>query len=361
MIENQSEDEDATDILSNIKSDLGSEEVFVFTPKGEVITLPLGSTTIDFAYAIHTQVGHRMIGAKVDKKIVPITYKVKTGEIIEIITTKEVSHGPSRDWLNVVKTSEAKNKIRQWFKRERRDENILEGKIEVEREFKRNNIELPEKDMQEFLKSIAKKQKCNTVDDLYASIGYGGISLYKIIPKIKEDYLKISKPNKVDKVPQEMPKIKTDNVSSGVVVDELDDCLIKFSKCCNPLPGDEIIGFITRGYGVSIHKRTCTNVPNDIEHCDDPQRWINARWAYNIKDTFDSTLEIVASDRNGLLADITSLLSMMHIQISSMNSRSVKGERAIVYITITVNGIDHLKSIISRLNDIKGIVSIKRS
>lgn len=361
MIENQSEDEDATDLLSNIKSDLGSEEVFVFTPKGDVITLPLGSTTIDFAYAIHTQVGHRMVGAKVDKKIVPINYKVKTGEIIEIITTKEISHGPSRDWLNFVKTSEAKNKIRQWFKRERRDENIIEGKNEIEKEFKRNNIELPEKEMQDFLKSIAKKQRCNTVDDLYASIGYGGIKLYKIISKIKEDYLKISKPHKVAKTSKDTIKVKRNKVSSGVIIDGLDDCLIKFSKCCNPLPGDDIIGFITRGYGVSIHKRTCTNVPSNIKKCDNAQRWIGAHWNYEVSDTFESTLEIVANDRNGLLADITSLLSMMHIPIHSMNSRSIKDERAILYITITVDGIDHLKSIISRLNDIKGIVSIKRS
>ena len=194
MLENQKDSVDATDIVRTIKSDLAPEEVFVFTPKGEVINLPAGATVIDFAYAIHSAVGNRMIGAKVDKRIVPIDYKVKTGEIVEVLTTKEAGHGPSRDWLKIVKTSEARNKIRQWFKKERREENIVEGKAELEREFRRNGIELSEVDLIEWIETIGKKQNCSTIDDLYAAIGYGGVQLWKIIPRLKEEYAKQKKP-----------------------------------------------------------------------------------------------------------------------------------------------------------------------
>ena len=364
MIENQKDSDDATDLVRNIKYDLGSEEVFVFTPKGDVISLPQGSTVIDFAYAIHSEVGNRMIGAKVDKRIVPIYYKIKTGEIVEIMTTKEVVRGPSRDWLKIVKTSEAKNKIRQWFKKEKREENIMEGKSELERELKRNNIDLPEDQMKEFLQNIAKRQRCNTIEDLYASIGYGGTQVWRIMPRIKDEYLKIYKPEsngEVTNIIESKEKKDKKNISSGVEIDGIDNCLIKFSRCCNPLPGDDIIGFITRGYGVSIHKRTCSNVPKNIVDSMEPERWVRARWLGNIKEEFKSTLEIVASDRTGLLADVTLQLSAMHIFIHSLNSRPMNNDQAVVYATITINGIDHLESVISRLSKIKGIISIKRS
>ena len=364
MIENQKDSDDATDLVRNIKYDLGSEEVFVFTPKGDVISLPQGSTVIDFAYAIHSEVGNRMIGAKVDKRIVPIYYKIKTGEIVEIMTTKEVVRGPSRDWLKIVKTSEAKNKIRQWFKKEKREENIMEGKSELERELKRNNIDLPEDQMKEFLQNIAKRQRCNTIEDLYASIGYGGTQVWRIMPRIKDEYLKIYKPEsngEINNIIESKEKKDKKNISSGVEIDGIDNCLIKFSRCCNPLPGDDIIGFITRGYGVSIHKRTCSNVPKNIVDSMEPERWVRARWLGNIKEEFKSTLEIVASDRTGLLADVTLQLSAMHIFIHSLNSRPMNNDQAVVYATITINGIDHLESVISRLSKIKGIISIKRS
>lgn len=362
MLENQQDNEDATDLVRTIKSDLAPEEVFVFTPKGDVISLPSGSTVIDFAYAIHSAVGNRMVGAKVDKRIVPIDYKVKTGEIIEVLTTKEVGHGPSRDWLKIVKTSEARNKIRQWFKKEKRDENIVEGRGEVEREFRRNNIVLPEVEMREFLESIAKRQHCSTVDDLFAAIGYGGVQLWRIMPRIKEEYNKLKQPLDVvvpEQKPQSSPSSK--KASSGVIIEGIDNCLIKFSKCCNPLPGDEIIGFITRGYGVSIHKRECTNVPKDIASCAEPARWVKAHWAGEVKEEFKSTLEIVATNRTGLLADITIQLSNMHLFIHTLNSRETKDNHAIIYATITVNGLDHLKTVMSKLAQIHGILSIGRS
>ena len=365
MLENQAESEDVTDLVHSIKSDLIPEEVFVFTPRGDVINLPLGSTVIDFAYAIHSAVGNRMIGAKVDKRIVPLDYKVKTGEIIEILTTKEAGKGPNRDWLTLVRTSEARNKIRAWFKKEKRDENIVEGKAELEREFKRSNIQLTRELMDYMIESVGKRHNCATEDDFYAAIGYGGIQLWKVLPRIKEEAQRLQKSASPDQ-PQELPPPTTPEpkgrVASGVLVDGMDNCLIKFSRCCNPLPGDEIIGFITRGFGVSIHKRSCSNVPRDLTQCPEPERWVNAHWAGDVKDDFKSTLHILAVDRGGLLADVTQQLSNMKIFIHALNSRQERGSgNAIISATISINGLPQLQNIIERLGKIPGVISIDRS
>ena len=365
MLENQAESEDVTDLVHSIKSDLIPEEVFVFTPRGDVINLPLGSTVIDFAYAIHSAVGNRMIGAKVDKRIVPLDYKVKTGEIIEILTTKEAGKGPNRDWLTLVRTSEARNKIRAWFKKEKRDENIVEGKAELEREFKRSNIQLTRELMDYMIESAGKRHNCATEDDFYAAIGYGGIQLWKVLPRIKEEAQRLQKSASPDQ-PQELPPPTTPEpkgrVASGVLVDGMDNCLIKFSRCCNPLPGDEIIGFITRGFGVSIHKRSCSNVPRDLTQCPEPERWVNAHWAGDVKDDFKSTLHILAVDRGGLLADVTQQLSNMKIFIHALNSRQERGSgNAIISATISINGLPQLQNIIERLGKIPGVISIDRS
>ena len=365
MLENQAESEDVTDLVHSIKSDLIPEEVFVFTPRGDVINLPLGSTVIDFAYAIHSAVGTRMIGAKVDKRIVPLDYKVKTGEIIEILTTKEAGKGPNRDWLTLVRTSEARNKIRAWFKKEKRDENIVEGKAELEREFKRSNIQLTRELMDYMIESVGKRHNCATEDDFYAAIGYGGIQLWKVLPRINEEAQRLQKSASPDQ-PQELPPPTTPEpkgrVASGVLVDGMDNCLIKFSRCCNPLPGDEIIGFITRGFGVSIHKRSCSNVPRDLTQCPEPERWVNAHWAGDVKDDFKSTLHILAVDRGGLLADVTQQLSNMKIFIHALNSRQERGSgNAIISATISINGLPQLQNIIERLGKIPGVISIDRS
>ncbi|MGN0475852.1 MAG: RelA/SpoT family protein [Ruminococcus sp.] len=359
MIENQIQSEDSTDIIKNIKNDLSQDEVFVFTPKGDLINLPNGSTVIDLAYAIHTEVGNRMVGAKADRRIVPINYKLKNGEIIEIITQKEGA-GPKRDWLNIVKTSEARTKIRQWFKRERRDENIIEGKAALEAELKKSGIYMTEEDANDIYPKMLQKQHCNTIDDLYAAIGYGGIQIWKILPRIKDEYQKKYEKKVVEFVPPKEPAKKHNKVSSGVEIEGMDDCLIKFSKCCNPLPGDDIIGFITRGYGVSIHKKTCPNVPSDIASCPEPERWVKAKWIGNINESFQSTLEIVATDRTGLLADVTIQLSQMHIFIRNLTSREAKNGNAVVTATIDTNGIDHLKGIMTHLGNINGIISVTR-
>jgi GTP pyrophosphokinase len=363
MLDNERESEDATDLVRMIKSDLVPEEVYVFTPKGDVISLPSGSTVIDFAYAIHSAVGNRMTGAKVDKRIVPLDYKVKTGEIVEILTSKEAeARGPSRDWLKIVRTSEARNKIRSWFKHEKRDENIAEGKIMLGRELKRNGISMEEESLNELLRKIGPHSNCSTAEDVYAAIGYGGISLWKIVPRIREAWQK-ERAAFAPAIPpiQEKKPRRPEKHPVGVVVDGMDNCLIKFSRCCNPLPGDEIIGFITRGFGVSIHKRSCSNVPRDLSEAPEPERWVKVRWAGKVREEFKTTLEIVAADRSGLLADITQQLFSMHLFIHSLNSREAKDGSAVISATISINGIDQLTSAIARLSKIDGIISVRRS
>lgn len=360
-LEIQSEAEDATDIVKTIKNDLSPDEVFVFTPKGDVISLPVGATVIDMAYAIHTAVGNRMIGAKVDMRIVPIDYQVKTGEIVEILTQKEGA-GPKRDWLNIVKTNQAKSKIRAWFKKERREENIQEGKEQFDHELKKAGMHFDEKDIEECLSGIIQRQHCNTLEDLYASIGYGGTQLWKIMPRVKDAYQKKYKNNVEEPIitNEQAQQSHKNRVGSGVTVEGVQDCLIKFSRCCNPLPGDEIIGFITRGFGVSIHKRSCTNVPEDISSCEQPERWVAAHWESNINECFQSTLEIIARDRTGLLADVTNQLSSMHIHIHMLNSRELSNGDAVVSATVDINGMDHLRSVMAKLASINGIISITR-
>ena len=362
LLDSQNDSEDAEDIVSTIKSDLVPEEVFVFTPKGDVFDLPMGSTVIDFAYAIHSEVGNKMVGAKVDGRIVPLNYVVHTGEIIEVITSSQPGKGPSRDWLKIVKTSQAKSKIRQWYKRERRDENIAEGKAEVEREFKRNFIRLTPEEFEPFVSKMAERQHCKNLDDFYAAIGYGGISLQKMMPRAKEDYLKMSKLNEPSQEVKPTAKKKT-KTGEGVVIEGIDNCLIKFSRCCNPLPGDEIIGFITRGHGVSIHTRNCTNVPKDITLSGEPDRWVTAYWDANIKekDEFKCTLQIYCLDRIGMLADISGLLANAHIPITDLSTRNSKDGRVSIFITVCVNGVEHLNTIIGKLSKISGVLGIERS
>lgn len=359
MIETQQDVADVSDILQNIKTDLIPEDVYVFTPNGEVKNLPLGSTVIDFAYSIHSDVGNKMIGAKVNGKIVPIEYKIQTGDVISILTTKEQNKGPSRDWLKIVKSSMARSKIRNWFKKEKREENIEEGRIELERQFRRNNIELRDKELNEFLLYLAGRQHCNSVDDFYAAIGYGGIQLRKIMPRIKDAYLKTKNTQQQKKVEPMIEKKQDIKTNSGIIVDGIDDCLIRFSKCCSPLPGDDIIGFITRGYGVSIHKKTCNNVPIDTINCPDHNRWINVSWANGEKQEFVANLEILVNNREGVLADITVKLSSMHVFITYMNSRAIKEDKGIIDLSVKVKNRLQIESIGKKIKGIDGILSVK--
>lgn len=359
MLEAQQESGDARELVSSIKTDLITDEVFVYTPKGDVVNVPMGSTVIDFAYAIHSAVGNRMTGAKVDGRIVPIDYVVKTGQIVEILTSSQQGKGPSRDWLNIVKTSQAKSKIRNWFKKEKREENIIQGKEEVEREFKRNYIRLSEEDYEKFIKRLSERQRMENIDDFYAAIGYGGISIIRLMPYIKEEYQK-----NYDKSRFEIKTIPVKDNSKknkdGVTVEGIDNCLIKFSQCCNPLPGDNIIGFITRGHGVSIHKRDCTNVPKDLTNCAEPARWVNAYWNGNVKEEYKATLQLTCLSRMGLMAEIATQVANMRVNITSISTHDMKDGRTIVELTVNVSGLDHLKNLISKIEKIEGILLVER-
>ena len=359
LLESQKDSDDVEDIVKSIKTDIAPEEVFVFTPRGDVIRLPQGSTVVDFAYAIHSEVGNKMIGAKVDGRIVSLDYKVKTGMIVEIITSTTQSNGPSRDWLKFVKTSEARNKIRSWFKKEKREENVAEGKLALEKEMRRNLIAPPAEEREKFIADIAARQKYNTVDDFYASIGYGGVSLEKIMPRIKDDFIRLYR--KTEQTLAPTVKKSSQKASNGVIVEGLEGCLIKFARCCNPLPGDEIVGFITRGFGVSIHKCDCANVVNARRRGEDPERWVKATWASKVKETFKSTLDILASDRIGILADVSVQLGNMRVPIHSVMAKELKTGQTSIQVSIGISDLNQLQTIINNLSRIPGVSLVKRA
>lgn len=362
LIEAQQDSSDATDLVYSIKNDIAPEEVFAFTPKGDVFALPLGSTIVDFAYAIHSQVGHRMTGAKVDGRIAPLNHELKTGEIVEIMTTNDENHGPNRAWLDISKTGEAKSKIRSWFKHERRDENISEGKEQLTRELKRNNISLDDKTKEQLLLEITKRQKFANVDDMYAAIGYGGIIIQNIMPRLKEEYSKLIKTNE-EALAQ--TQVKNNNISrkvqNGIIIEGIDNCLVKLSQCCNPLPGDDIIGFVTRGHGVSVHKTDCVNVVMGKKNPENEGRWVNTYWHKISNQVFRATLDIFAYDREGLIVDITTILSNSHLPIHEISAKELKTGNANIIVTIGITGKDQLDTIIKKLESTKGIISVCRT
>ena len=360
LLENQKDSDDVEDLVRTIKSDFVPDDVFVFTPKGDVINIPYGSTVIDFAYAIHTQVGHKMTGAKVDGRIVPIDYKVQTGQIVEILRSPDPNKGPSRDWLNIVTTASARTKIRGWFKKEKRPENIEEGKIQFERELRKNNIRLFDEEYDLLVMNLAKRKAIDNSDDFFAAIGYGSISLEKLNPFIKDEYQKILKASETPRDEIKVTKPIHRTSSEGIIVEGIDNCLVKLSRCCNPLPGDEIIGFVTRGHGVSVHKRDCTNVPIKIADALEPERWINVYWDENVKEEFNATLDIYCINRIGLMADISTTLANMHVDIRSIATHDTKDGSKLT-LTIAVNGVEHLHNVIKFLRKINGVLTIERT
>lgn len=358
ILDSQAATSDDSNLIRSIKVDLSQEDVFAVTPLGDVINLPVGSTIVDFAFAIHSAVGVKMVGAKVDGKIVPINHEIKTGEVIEILTTNQPGHGPSRGWLNIAVTSQAKSKIRSWFKKEKRTENIAAGKLDIEREFRRSGIELGDTEYNELIEETARRFKFSGADEFYAAIGYGGIALSKIMPRIKEEYGKraAAKPSE----PVTVPERRSGKAPEGVVVDGIDNCLIKLSKCCTPLPGDDIIGFITRGHGVSVHKRDCNNVPVNIADSPEPERWIPAHWDGTRNEAFISTLRLSAIDREGLLVDVMNAVQNMRVPVHSVSARQTRSGNCIVILTVSAESVEHLKSITARLEKLKGIFGVER-
>ncbi len=362
ILENQKDADDAEDLVTTLKTDFIPDDVFVFTPKGDVINIPYGSTVIDFAYAIHTQVGHKMTGAKVDGRIVPIDYQVKTGQIVEILRSNDPNKGPSRDWLKIVTTSSARTKIRGWFKRERRAENIVEGKDQFDKELRKNNIRLFDEELDEFVKTLASKKGFEEPDEFFAAIGYGSISVEKLMPFMKDEYTRILK---ASETPRDEIKVTGTphhvTSSEGIVVEGIDNCLVKLAKCCNPLPGDEIIGFVTRGHGVSVHKRDCSNVPENLADAPEPDRWIKVYWDKNLKEEFNATLNIYCISRIGLMADVSTTLASMHVDIRSISTRDQKDGTKVLTMTIAVNGVEHFNNVTKFLKKIDGVLAVERT
>ncbi len=366
LLEAQKEAEDVEEIVRSIKSDIAPEEVFVFTPKGDVVSLPIGSCIIDFAYAIHTAVGNRTVGAKVDGKIVPLDYKVKTGEIVEIITSNTKGKGPSRDWIKLVATSEARNKIRNWFKKEYREENIEQGRLELDAEFRRNLISIAPDKRDEFLLNIAKRHHYDNLDDFYAAIGYGGILISRIMPRVKEDYNKAVKEAKAKNQSFSIEDVVSENKSrkqnGSVIVEGLDNCLVKFAKCCSPLPGDEVVGFITRGSGVSVHKADCAHAIDGMKREENKQRWVKVHWVSATRSSsYDVSLIIWANSRSNLLLDISTQFAQMRVPIHSISAKDTKDGRSYFHISISTEGAEHLRTIIDRLSKIPSINIVERA
>lgn len=353
ILEQQQDSDDIDQLADAIKVDLAPDDVYVFTPKGDVITLPAGSTVIDFAYAIHTQVGNHMTGAKVGGRMIRFDYKLKTGDIVEVTTSPNA--GPNRNWLEIAKTTEARAKIRSWFKRECREENIQEGMASIELEFRRNNM-VPSPD---FILELAKLQHFDNADDFYAAIGYGGVILSKIMQRAKDLY----NSRNADKIQESDEDIMNRSIrkrKGGVVVEGIDNCLIKFAKCCNPLPGDEIIGFITRGYGVSVHKKDCMNVLNSPES--EKERWINVYWASGTEsDSYNATLDIIAEDRTALIADVTSAIAAGRLPIRHITAHQLKNGNGNIIVTVEVASLEQLNALITRICKIPGVISAERT
>lgn len=360
IIEAQQETDDVEEIVRTIKSDLAPEETFAFTPKGDIITLPSGATIIDFAYAIHTEVGNKMKGAKVDGKLVSLDYQLSTGEIVEIITSKDPDHGPNRAWLDICKTNEAKSKIRSWFKKERREENIVKGKEELEREFKRNFIRVPEEDLPFFLSDDMKRHNCTTLEDFYAAIGYGGVILSRMMQRLKDKYVKFYERNEAS-VKMFTPKKNT----GGIIVDGQENVLVKLSQCCGPLPGDDIVGFVTRGHGISIHKKDCVNYVNAVKSGQEPERWLEAHWeegsVSNSSPIYKVTLDIVASENILLLAEVSKALAEQHIPVSGISVKELKNGNSSLFVTITTAGITQLNTITAKIKKLPNVISVERT
>lgn len=359
LLERQQEADDVEQITDAIKNDLAQDEVYVFSPKGDVFVLPLGANVIDFAYAIHTEVGNKMTGAKVGGRMVQFDYQVKTGDIIEIFTSGSPNYGPNRNWLEIAKTTEAKAKIRSWFKKERREENIQCGKAELEREFKRNGIPLDE----EILKEAAQRARVETIDDLYASIGYGGVSMSKVVQRIKESQLRMQREQNAV-LPTGEENIEETNRRArrkGIIIEGVDNCMVKFAQCCNPLPGDPIIGFVTRGFGVSIHKMDCINVINNMDSEENKDRWIKASWAGADDTTYRATIDIIAEQKSSVIADITAAIAANHIPMHEMNMHRLKNGNTNLLITIEIAGVEQLANVMLRLKKIPGVISADRT
>ena len=377
LLESQ-QDVDAEEFVRTMRVDLFSDEVFVFTPRGDVINLPAGATPIDFAYNIHSAVGNHMTGAKVNGRMVTFDTPLKNGDIVEVITSKS-AHGPSRDWMKICKSNEARNKIRQWFKKERREENIATGRASFESELKHAGLSLAAITAEDVLPFILKKVRFGTLDELYAAIGYGGMSAQKAVVRVKDEMTRLNRLHAeqaaaAEKTAQQQNAIypATSNQptvpvktgkqdQSGIIVEGIDNCLVKFAKCCTPVPGDPVVGFITRGFGVSVHRADCPNAAPEKRKPEEEGRWIKVSWATGELATYRTSLEIAAKDRDGLTLDVAMALSTMKAKTTSLSARSMPDGYATVSIVLEVKNHTELTAVINKLGQIQGVYQVKRA
>ena len=368
LLENQ-DGTDAEEYIHSLKVDMFSDEVFVFTPNGDVQNLPAGATPIDFAYAIHSAVGNHMIGAKINGRIVTLDTSLKNGDIVEIITSKSAK-GPSRDWLKIAKSSEARSKIRQWFKKEKKDENIVAGRAAFEAELKHCGIAMKEVMDPELLTNVLRRTSYGTLEELYAAIGYGGFTAQKAVSRIQGELGRIAaKHHQEEKAAElmeekpEAPKPVQRKVRSeqGIIVEGLDNCLVKFSKCCTPVPGDEIVGFITRGYGVSVHRCDCPNASEERRKLPGQEgRWIKVSWGSDTLDSYPTSLELVCKDRNNLILDISTVLSTTNTRVSAIQSRTGADQFVNIHLEISIRDQQQLRDVMNRLHQISGVLEVTR-
>ena len=369
LLDSDSDMHDPDEFLRSLKIDMFHDETFVFTPKGDVIVLPQGATLIDFAYAIHSAIGNKMVGAKINGAIATIDSSPKNGDIVEIITSG-ASRGPSRDWLKIVKTGEARGKIRQWFKKEMRAENIVVGKNEVERELKKYNRSYTETQLEEIVSAVAARIGIMSADDLYNTVGYGGLPMTKLTSKLRDEFERVvqpteQQPEKITDVSQlkTVEKPHSHHSHGGIVIDGADGCAVKFAKCCNPLPGDNVVGFITKGFGVSIHKSDCPNVIAGMKREEDRDRFVSAWWEVGSeweKASFEAFIQIYCKDTIGLLANVSVALADMRVSVISISSQKCQNDSTILNLSISCKNTDHVNSIVSRIKGIEGVVDVVR-
>ncbi len=373
LLENQ-QDTDAEDYVRNLKVDLFADEVFVFTPRGDVVNLPAGATPIDFAYSIHSAVGNSMTGCKVNGRIVTFDYQLQSGDIVEVITSK-AAHGPSRDWMKIAKSNEAKNKIKQWFKKERREENIATGRSMFESELKRSGYTLAAITAEDVLPNVLKKVRYGTLDELYAVIGYGGMTALKAVNRVREEMLRISREKSAAAAAEKLaggvvipassaqpaPRSAPKHSESGIIVEGLDNCMVKFAKCCTPVPGDPVVGFITRGFGVSVHRADCPNAAPARRKPEEAGRWVKVAWVDGDLTAYQTSLDLSAKDRNGLTLDVAMALSAVKVKVTSLSARSLPDGYATVSISLEVRDRNELAAVVNRLGQIQGVYQVRRA
>ncbi len=364
LLENQ-EGADAEEYIHSLKVDMFADEVFVFTPNGDVQNLPAGATPIDFAYAIHSAVGNRMVGAKVNNRIVTFDHILKNGDIVEIMTSKSAK-GPSRDWMKIAKSSEARSKIRQWFKKEKKEENIANGRSSFEQELKHAGLAMKDVTDPENLPLLLKKVTYGSLEEMYAAIGYGGFTAQKAVSRMKGELLRIARQHQAEELtlkPEEAPILvpakPVSKSEQGIIVEGLDNCLVKFSRCCTPVPGDEIVGFITRGFGVSVHRADCPNAAPE-RRAGQEGRWLKVSWGKDTNESYPTTIDVMSKDRMGLILDISTALSSTNTFVSGLNSRSTEDGFAVIRLEIRVRDGAQMKAIMNKLNQISGVLQVTR-